>query len=74
MDVCKCIVPSWHVGTVSRRKSSRELVQGMEGMRPLTLPQGVLSLNWGETALNRSVICMVLKDTSNDRRTSSPLP
>ncbi|GFV77559.1 hypothetical protein TNCV_1070881 [Trichonephila clavipes] len=31
-------------------------------------PQGVLPLNWGETELNRSVTCMVLKATDNDMR------
>ncbi|GFU26526.1 hypothetical protein TNCV_2463681 [Trichonephila clavipes] len=29
--------------------------------------QGVLPQNWGENELNRSVICMVLKATANDR-------
>ncbi|GFT39218.1 hypothetical protein TNCV_2897381 [Trichonephila clavipes] len=31
-------------------------------------PQGFLSQNWGENELNRSVTCMVLKSTANDRR------
>ncbi|GFW81235.1 uncharacterized protein TNCV_375841 [Trichonephila clavipes] len=31
-------------------------------------PQGVLPQNWGETEQNRSVTCMVLKATDNDRR------
>ncbi|GFW93384.1 hypothetical protein TNCV_2605021 [Trichonephila clavipes] len=31
-------------------------------------PQGVLTQNLGETELNRSVTCMVLKATANDRR------
>ncbi|GFX24157.1 uncharacterized protein TNCV_2436501 [Trichonephila clavipes] len=31
-------------------------------------PQGVLPQNWGETKLNGSVTCMVLKATDNDRR------
>ncbi|GFT78006.1 transposable element Tcb2 transposase [Trichonephila clavipes] len=30
-------------------------------------PQGALPQNWGETELNRSVTCMVLKATDNDR-------
>ncbi|GFY30630.1 RNase H domain-containing protein [Trichonephila clavipes] len=36
-------------------------------------PRGVLPQNWGGTELNRTVTCMVLKATANDRRTSSPL-
>ncbi|GFX64689.1 hypothetical protein TNCV_4681651 [Trichonephila clavipes] len=34
--------------------------------------QGVLPRHWGGTELNRSVTCMLLKATANDRRTSSP--
>ncbi|GFS89448.1 hypothetical protein TNCV_1809631 [Trichonephila clavipes] len=30
-------------------------------------PQGVLPQNWGETELNRSVTCIVLKATTKDR-------
>ncbi|GFY08713.1 uncharacterized protein TNCV_5006261 [Trichonephila clavipes] len=40
--------------------------------RPLSLPQGVLSQNWGETELNRSVTCMMLKATANNRRHLDP--
>ncbi|GFW62065.1 hypothetical protein TNCV_1684961 [Trichonephila clavipes] len=36
--------------------------------------QSVLPLNWGGTELNRTVPCMVLKLTANNRRTSSTLP
>ncbi|GFY08054.1 putative transposable element [Trichonephila clavipes] len=34
-------------------------------------PQSDLPLNWGETELNRSVTCMGLKATTNDRRHSA---
>ncbi|GFW73139.1 hypothetical protein TNCV_832571 [Trichonephila clavipes] len=37
-------------------------------------PQGVFPQNWGGTELSRTVTCMVLKTTTNDRRTSSSLP
>ncbi|GFV57645.1 hypothetical protein TNCV_3132331 [Trichonephila clavipes] len=40
----------------------------MRGGRPLTLPQGVLPQNWGGTEQNRTVTCMVLKATANDRQ------
>ncbi|GFW32375.1 uncharacterized protein TNCV_675341 [Trichonephila clavipes] len=44
------------------------LVEGEERWEALDHPQSVLPLNWGETELNRSVTCMVLKATANDRR------
>ncbi|GFX53572.1 uncharacterized protein TNCV_2326871 [Trichonephila clavipes] len=43
------------------------LVEGKEKQEALDHPQGVLPLNWGETELNHSVTCMVLKATANDR-------
>ncbi|GFW48386.1 hypothetical protein TNCV_1109491 [Trichonephila clavipes] len=58
----------------SSRKSSRDVHGRGRGGRPLTLPQGILPQNWGETELNRTVTCMMLNATVNDRRTSSPLP
>ncbi|GFX50049.1 transposable element Tcb2 transposase [Trichonephila clavipes] len=42
--------------------------KGKRGGRPLTTSRRVLPLNWGDTELNRSVTCMVLKATDNDRR------
>ncbi|GFV25412.1 uncharacterized protein TNCV_1146821 [Trichonephila clavipes] len=77
MDVCKCIVPSRHGGTLNSRRAANPLVRlvaGEERWRPLTLSLGVLPQNWGGTKLNRIVTSMVLKTTANDRRTSSPLP
>ncbi|GFW44428.1 hypothetical protein TNCV_1748571 [Trichonephila clavipes] len=61
MDVCKCIVTARHGITLN---SPREV-----GGRPLT-PQGTLPLNLDRTKQNRTVICMMLKATANDRRTS----
>ncbi|GFW80485.1 uncharacterized protein TNCV_2415871 [Trichonephila clavipes] len=43
------------------------LVEGEERWEAPDHPQGVLPLNWGETELNHSVTCMVLKSTANDR-------
>ncbi|GFW84342.1 uncharacterized protein TNCV_1132111 [Trichonephila clavipes] len=46
MDVCKCIVPSRHEGTLNSRQAASplvRLVEGEKGERPLTLP-GVFSL------------------------------
>ncbi|GFX15657.1 cullin-4A [Trichonephila clavipes] len=74
-NVCKCIVPSRHGGTLNSRRAASpfvRLVAGDERWKALTLPQGVLPQNWGETELYHTVSCMVLK--ANDRHTSSPLP
>ncbi|GFW11640.1 uncharacterized protein TNCV_42751 [Trichonephila clavipes] len=71
MDVCKCIVPSQHGSTLNSRRAASSLgwlVAGDERWETPGPPQGVLSLNWGGTELNRTVTCMVLKATANDRR------
>ncbi|GFW24280.1 hypothetical protein TNCV_605301 [Trichonephila clavipes] len=76
MDVCKCIGPLLHEGTLNRRRiasSLVKLVEVEEKWEPLTTP-GCSPLKLGGTVLNRTVTCMVLKTTANDRRTSSPLP
>ncbi|GFS53312.1 uncharacterized protein TNCV_3845131 [Trichonephila clavipes] len=71
MDVCKCIVPSRHGATLISRRAANPLVRlvAWDGKwRPLTLPQGVIPPNQAENELIRSVTCMVLKATANDRR------
>ncbi|GFW44182.1 uncharacterized protein TNCV_3855431 [Trichonephila clavipes] len=71
MDVCKCIVPSRHRGTLNSRRAVSPLmwlVEGEEMWEASNHPQSVLPLNWGGTELNRTVTCMVLKATANDRR------
>ncbi|GFU18399.1 uncharacterized protein TNCV_1980801 [Trichonephila clavipes] len=77
MDVCKCIAPLRHGDTLNSRQAASPLVSLVVGEErweaPNPHPQGALLLNWGGTALNRTVTCMVLKATANDRRTSSPL-
>ncbi|GFT61803.1 cullin-4A [Trichonephila clavipes] len=75
MDVCKCIVHLGHGGTINSRQAVSHLVR-LEKERweaPDPHPQSILPLNWGRTELNCTVTCMVLKDTTNDRRTSSSL-
>ncbi|GFX10267.1 uncharacterized protein TNCV_1866641 [Trichonephila clavipes] len=70
MDVCKCIVPSRHEGTLNSRRAASplvRLVEGKERWEASDNSHGVLSPNWCETELNRSVTCMVLKATVNDR-------
>ncbi|GFT00245.1 transposable element Tc1 transposase [Trichonephila clavipes] len=67
IDVCKCIVPSRHGGTLNSRQAAHPLVRLVEGEERWEAPdhfQGVILLNWGETELNRSVACMVLKATT----------
>ncbi|GFX01172.1 uncharacterized protein TNCV_4581381 [Trichonephila clavipes] len=64
-------LPSRHGGTLNSRRAASPLVglvEGKEMWEALDHPQGVLPQNWGETELNRSVTCMVLKGTANDRR------
>ncbi|GFW20128.1 uncharacterized protein TNCV_2320691 [Trichonephila clavipes] len=71
MDVCECILPSRHGGTLNSRRAASTLVRLMEEKERWEVPdhlQGVLPLNRGETKLNRSVTCMVLKATATDRR------
>ncbi|GFV55488.1 uncharacterized protein TNCV_3776751 [Trichonephila clavipes] len=71
MDVCKCIVPSRHGGTLNSRRAVspfERLVEGEERWEAPDHPQGIHPQNWGDTELNRSVPCMVLKATANDSR------
>ncbi|GFY32478.1 uncharacterized protein TNCV_3559861 [Trichonephila clavipes] len=71
MDVCKCIVPSRHGGTLNSRRAVSSLVRLVEvegRWEAPDHPQGDLPQNWGETELNNSVTCLGLKATANDRR------
>ncbi|GFV77006.1 transposable element Tcb1 transposase [Trichonephila clavipes] len=64
-------VPSQHGSTLNSRRTASpfvRLVEGEERWEAPGLPQGVLLQNWGESELNHSVTCMVLKATANDRR------
>ncbi|GFS97332.1 uncharacterized protein TNCV_1824901 [Trichonephila clavipes] len=59
-----------HVGTLNSRRAASplvRLVEGKERWETLVHPQGVLPRSWGETELNRSVTCMVLKAKVKDR-------
>ncbi|GFX03703.1 uncharacterized protein TNCV_2112751 [Trichonephila clavipes] len=50
MDVCKCIVPSRHGGTLNSRRAASPLVWLVEGEERLEASghsQSVLPLNWG---------------------------
>ncbi|GFS88862.1 uncharacterized protein TNCV_3569581 [Trichonephila clavipes] len=58
-------------GTLNSRRAASSLVKLVEGEERREVsdhPQGVLPQYWGETELNRSVTCMVLKAMANDRR------
>ncbi|GFV47477.1 uncharacterized protein TNCV_885491 [Trichonephila clavipes] len=71
MEVCKCIVPAWHWGTINSRRAACPLVRLVEGEERWEVPdhpQGVLPLNWGGIEPNHTVTCMVLKAMDNDRR------
>ncbi|GFT95867.1 uncharacterized protein TNCV_312121 [Trichonephila clavipes] len=54
----------------SRRAASPlvKLVEREERWESSDHSQGVRPQNWGETEINPSVTCMVLKTTANDRR------
>ncbi|GFV37418.1 uncharacterized protein TNCV_3174521 [Trichonephila clavipes] len=68
MDVCKCIVPSQREGALSRHRAASLLVRFVEGeerWKAPNQPQYFLPQNWGENELNRSVTCMVLKNTAS---------
>ncbi|GFW45380.1 uncharacterized protein TNCV_4734871 [Trichonephila clavipes] len=59
------------LSTLNFRKAASllvRLVEEEERWEAPDHPQGVLPQNWGESELNRSVTCMVLKATANDRR------
>ncbi|GFV19282.1 uncharacterized protein TNCV_1934991 [Trichonephila clavipes] len=72
LNVCKCISVLGHGGTLNSRQAGSPLMRLVEGEERWEAPdhsQGVLSLNWGKNESNRTVTCMVLKATTNDRRT-----
>ncbi|GFU21534.1 uncharacterized protein TNCV_3827391 [Trichonephila clavipes] len=71
MDVCKCIVPAQHGGTLNSRRAASplvRLVEGEERWEASDHPQSVLPLNWGGIEPNHTVTCMVIKATANNRR------
>ncbi|GFY29468.1 uncharacterized protein TNCV_2626391 [Trichonephila clavipes] len=76
MDVCKCIVPLRHGGTLTSRRAASPLVwlvEREERWEALGHPRGFFPLNWCGSEQNRTVTCMVLKAKANDRcKTSSP--
>ncbi|GFU39751.1 trypsin-1 [Trichonephila clavipes] len=60
-----------HDGTLNSRRAASPLmrfVEEKERWEAPVHPQGVLPQIWGGSELNRSVTCMVLKATANDRR------
>ncbi|GFU65677.1 uncharacterized protein TNCV_636001 [Trichonephila clavipes] len=68
MDVCNCIVPSRHRSTINSHRATSPLVSlGLERWEAPDHPQ-VSSFKIGRIEPNRTVTCMVLKATANDRR------
>ncbi|GFU20163.1 uncharacterized protein TNCV_2557531 [Trichonephila clavipes] len=77
MDVCKCVSPLRHEGTLNSHRVASSLVRLVEGGKRWEVPdhlQGVFPQNWGRTEPKRTVTSLVLKAVANDRRTTSPLP
>ncbi|GFV45299.1 transposable element Tcb2 transposase [Trichonephila clavipes] len=71
MDVCKCIVHARYGGTLNSCQAASpllRLVEGKERWETSDHPQSVLPQNWGRNEPNRTITCMVLKATTNDRR------
>ncbi|GFU41627.1 uncharacterized protein TNCV_2793171 [Trichonephila clavipes] len=71
IDVCQCIVPSWHGVTLNSQRVASPLVRLVEGKvmwEAPDHPQRVLLQNFAKTELNRSITCIVLKAKDNDRR------
>ncbi|GFX97521.1 uncharacterized protein TNCV_2840811 [Trichonephila clavipes] len=63
-------MPLWHGATLNRRRTTSprvRLVEGEKRWEASDHPQGVLLQNWGGTEPNRTVTCMVLKATANNR-------
>ncbi|GFX07055.1 transposable element Tcb2 transposase [Trichonephila clavipes] len=69
MDVCKCIVHSWHGGTLNSRGDTSPLVilvEGEDKRKASDHPRHLHPQNWGETQQNCTVTCMVLKAKANN--------
>ncbi|GFV42410.1 uncharacterized protein TNCV_4311401 [Trichonephila clavipes] len=69
MDVRKCIVPSWHWGTLNSRRAASplvRLVEGEENWESPHHPQGVLPQKWGEIEPNRCRIRIRRKHVFGD--------
>ncbi|GFW32097.1 hypothetical protein TNCV_2601231 [Trichonephila clavipes] len=65
MDVCRCIVPLRHEGTLNSRRATSPLVK-VGGLCP---PTGCSPSKLGRILKpNRTVTCLMLKVTANDRR------
>ncbi|GFV93692.1 hypothetical protein TNCV_365931 [Trichonephila clavipes] len=61
-------------GTLNSSRATSPVVRlGKERWAALTPPsQGVILQNWGGTESNRTVTCIMLKATANNRRKTSP--
>ncbi|GFU41308.1 uncharacterized protein TNCV_3011321 [Trichonephila clavipes] len=68
MNICKCIVPSRHGGTLNSRRAASPLVRLVKREERWEVPdhpQGVLPQNWDEIELNRSPVwCSKLRLTT----------
>ncbi|GFY32235.1 cullin-4A [Trichonephila clavipes] len=71
MNVCNCIVPSRHGGTLNSRRAASPLVRLAEKEEMLDAPdhsQNVFHQTCGGTELNCTVTCMLFKAKAKDRR------
>ncbi|GFX74258.1 uncharacterized protein TNCV_838121 [Trichonephila clavipes] len=71
MDICKCVVPLQHGGTLNSRQATSPLVwleEGKEKWEAPAHPRGFLPLNRDRSEQNNTVTRMVLKAKANERR------
>ncbi|GFW72974.1 hypothetical protein TNCV_830971 [Trichonephila clavipes] len=75
MDTCKCIVPSWHGGTVNSRRAASPLVRWVEVEErwEALVTFRMFSQNWDGTKPKSTVTCIELKAKATNRSTSDPL-
>ncbi|GFW43256.1 hypothetical protein TNCV_1350191 [Trichonephila clavipes] len=70
-SILKFDLPAWDHSTYS---SSSKFSCEVGEREASDITEGALAQNWGRTKSNRSLACMVLKATVNDKRKTSPLP
>ncbi|GFV48839.1 uncharacterized protein TNCV_4269161 [Trichonephila clavipes] len=76
MNAIKCIVSSWHGGTLNDRRDVSSVLRLLEKEKRWEAPnhpQGVLSQNWSGIKKNRFITCMVLKAKANERHKNMAL-
>ncbi|GFX03744.1 hypothetical protein TNCV_2113161 [Trichonephila clavipes] len=75
MDVCKCILPSRHGGTLNSRQAASPLMRLVAGVKRWEAPDPPPVSSPSKLGWNRpKSYCHLYGAKANNRRTSSPLP